>query len=319
VFTKYAATVAEMLNHLDVRSDQHLNAYCAIGSSAGCAARSQRIVEAATSKECVMKFSRNLIFALLAGSTATAVSLTSANAAPFGQVGQTATDGKSGVILVAEPVKKSVTKPAPRPTVAARRPVPKRTVAAKPQPQKQVAKPKPQPQKQLVKKPTPKPTIAQKPITKPPIGQKPAVNPAIKPQLATAGGLNKPTGPVKQAVYQSNLKSTFVSKYKQPPVLGKGRQILPIIKHNSYMLAGAKGYKYGYRPFWFTFGGRPWYRYYYTVVVAGVSYWYWNNLTREEVSENRTTLVSYAGGDCGCEEPPPAPPACDCDDDDCGE
>ena len=130
---------------------------------------------------------------------------------------------------------------------------------------------------------------------------------------------NQVRGNFKPAVYQSKLNSTFQSKYKQTPVVGKIRLAPPNWKHNSYMLAGLKGYRTGYRPFWFRFGGRPWYRWYYTALLGGVTYWYWANLTQEEVVEQKVVLTSYASGDCGCEAPPPAPPECDCDDDDCGE
>lgn len=130
---------------------------------------------------------------------------------------------------------------------------------------------------------------------------------------------NQVRGNFKPAVYQSKLNTTFQSRHKQIPVVGKIRLAPPNWKHNPYMLAGLRGYKSSYRPFWFTYGGRPWYRWYYTALVGGVTYWYWSNLTREEVVEQKVVLTSYAGGDCGCEAPPPAPPECDCDDDDCGE
>ena len=127
----------------------------------------------------------------------------------------------------------------------------------------------------------------------------------------------RPPGSIKPAVYQSKLTSTFKSKHKQMPVLGKGRQIPPNWKHNPNMLAGLKGYKNNYKPYWFKSGGQTWFRYYYTYAVAGVAYWYWCNLTPSEVEEQRVVLTSYTSGDCNCETPPPSSPECDCDDDDC--
>jgi outer membrane biosynthesis protein TonB len=197
---------------------------------------------------------------------------------------------------------------------------PQKQLAQKQQPQKQQAQ-KQQPQKQLAQKQQPQKQQAQKqqPQKQQALKQQPQKQQAGKTQQASLAGKSSTASQNKPTSYQSNLKSTFNSKHKQSPALGKGRSILPNMKHNSYMLAGAKGYKSGYKPYWFSYGGSTWYRYYYTAVVGGVAYWYWNNLTTQEVYENRATLTSYTGGDCGCEEPPPAPPACDCDDDDCGE
>jgi outer membrane biosynthesis protein TonB len=217
-------------------------------------------------------------------------------------------------------------------------------------PQQQAQKPKPQVQKPQQQAQKSKPQVqklqqqAQKPLTTPktnpaqlaqksglakPVAPKTAaqIKPAtqnVPAKLAALPGQSKLGGPAaataKPQSYQSKLAAPFKSKVPQMGKTGGAGRILPPgLKHNAYMLAGAKGLTNGYRPFWFSNGGSNWYRYYYTAFVGGVAYWYWTNLTAAEVYENRVVLTSYASNDCECDNPPPAPPACDCDDDDCGE
>jgi outer membrane biosynthesis protein TonB len=250
---------------------------------------------------------------------------------------------------VSRPVQRSqqqVSRPAPKPQIrqAAPKPQPQIRQAA-PKPQRQVSKVASKPQQQVSKvapklqpqisKAAPKPQQqVSKVVPKAPVqANKLALTPQTKtlasqqpvkslqkftPPMALKGPGAGTAAANKPLSYQSNLKSTFKSAHKQSPVIGAGRSILPNVKHNAHMLAGSKGFKSGYRPYWFSSGGSSWYRHYYTVAVAGVAYWYWTNLTVEEVYVNRVVLASTLGGDCGCEAPPPAPPACDCDDDDCG-
>ena len=80
-------------------------------------------------------------------------------------------------------------------------------------------------------------------------------------------------------VLESKLTAPFKSKYVQT-----GIKTAPIsqpkpsfVKHNPNMLAGVKGLKTSYQPFWFNHGGARWYRSYYTVAVGGIWYWYWCN------------------------------------------
>jgi hypothetical protein len=293
-----------------------------------------------------MSLPRNIMNAMLAAGCAVAASVATVNAAPGGLKTAVETQSTNDDVVLAAVRNNRHAAPS-RPAPRASRPASQRQ-ASRPEPQRHMSRPAPQRQqqarhtepkaKQQAQKPeqvkqqakvTPKPAQQQAKVTPKPATQQGKVAPKPAPtQLASNAGkaalaagsmglLGANAGGTKPTSYQSKLTSTFKSKHVQTPVSGKGRQILPNMKHNAYMLAGAKGYKNSYRPYWFSNGGVRWYRYYYTAFVGGVAYWYWNNLTTEEVYENRVLLTSYTGGDCSCEAPPVAPPVCDCDDDDC--
>jgi hypothetical protein len=110
-------------------------------------------------------------------------------------------------------------------------------------------------------------------------------------------------------VFQSKLTAPFKSKYVQPglklqPV---GSVTPPKLVHNPNYLAGLKGLKSGYKPYWFKHGGFRWYRHYYPLLVGGAWYWYWYNYTPEDAPVSVSTYVEADAF------------ACDPDDDDCGE
>jgi hypothetical protein len=77
--------------------------------------------------------------------------------------------------------------------------------------------------------------------------------------------------------------------------------------HNPNYLAGLKGLKSGYKPYWFKHGGFRWYRHYYPLLVGGAWYWYWYNYTPEDAP---VAVSTYVEADAF---------TCDPDDDDCGE
>ena len=140
--------------------------------------------------------------------------------------------------------------------------------------------------------------------------------------IAVAGGaaaaaasrvLAAPRAPGGSAAFKSNLTAPFQSKfYKQQPLTKVAIAKPAFVVHNNYYLAGARGYRLGYRPFWYRYGGFRWYRYYYTVpLAAGGYYWYWHNCTEDEAVTNfqvsPAAIVETDVIDC------------DPDDDDCGE
>ncbi len=116
----------------------------------------------------------------------------------------------------------------------------------------------------------------------------------------------KASTPIKQP-YVTKLNAPFKSKIVQVPL-----KIKPIgfvkpakIVHNPYLLAGAHGKKFGYKPFWYSNGGTRWYRTYYPYLAAGgIWYWYWYNYSAVDAP------VVYVDNSNLLE--------CDPDDDDCG-
>ncbi len=218
---------------------------------------------------------------------------------------------------------KTVVRPAPR--TVQRQAVPRRAVAVQSRTvTRTVTRPtnlnKPTTVTRTVIKPTLKPTTTTvtRTTNKPGLttGQKIAIGAAVGAGgVALAAGAGR-AGTVtlnsnKQPIYTSKLNSQFKSaKYVQT-----GLKITPAVSkpafivHNKYYYAGNRGYRLGYRPFWYTWGGYRWYRYYYAVPAAGgLYYWYWYNANEDYARTNFN--ASYVSD--GVIE-------CDPDDDDCGE
>ena len=122
--------------------------------------------------------------------------------------------------------------------------------------------------------------------------------------IAKANAAPAPQKPVLESKLTAPFKSKFVQTgIKTAPV----SQPKPsFIKHNPNMLAGVKGLKTGYLPFWFNHGGARWYRSYYTVAVGGIWYWYWCNTPAIYAP---VPVVVIVDADVI---------SCDPDDDDCG-
>ena len=95
---------------------------------------------------------------------------------------------------------------------------------------------------------------------------------------------SRPTNTSVKSRLTGPFKSKFVAQRgftSRPGVVRPGRVV-----HNAFYLAGAHGYRSNFRPFWYTFGGALWYRYYYSEVAAdGQYYWYWHNCNEEQARE----------------------------------
>ena len=116
----------------------------------------------------------------------------------------------------------------------------------------------------------------------------------------------KASTPIKQP-YVTKLNAPFKSKVVQAPLKIKPVGFIKPVKivHNPYLLAGARGQKFGYKPFWYQHNGVRWYRTYYPYLAAGgIWYWYWYNYSAVDapvVYVDNSDLID-----------------CDPDDDDCG-
>jgi hypothetical protein len=126
---------------------------------------------------------------------------------------------------------------------------------------------------------------------------------------ASAAVASKLGSPPQKQVFQSKLTAPFKSKYVQP-----GLKLQPIgmvkptkLKHNPYYVAGLKGLKTGYKPYWFKHNGYRWYRSYYPLLAGGAWYWYWYNYAEDEAPVPISTYIEAESFEC------------DPDDDDCGE
>jgi hypothetical protein len=216
---------------------------------------------------------------------------------------------------VVQPQRVQVQRPTtPKQIVVKRTPVVKDTkVVVKP---KLVPKPivvrKPEPPKTLVRTlPTTKPVL--KPVTTVTTKPNGQTGKAIAAGAVAAGAAaivaSKLGSPPQKQVFQSKLTAPFKSKYVQP-----GLKLQPIgtlkpvkLVHNPNYVAGLKGLKSGYKPYWFRHGGFRWYRYYYPLLAGGAWYWYWYNYSADEAPVPITSYVEAETFDC------------DPDDDDCGE
>ena len=120
-------------------------------------------------------------------------------------------------------------------------------------------------------------------------GARPGVPGKNSPGSKVAGAKKTlPSTRPTNVAFRSKLNAPFKSKFvaqkgfrTQPGVLRPSRVV-----HNAFYLAGAHGYRVNFRPFWYTFGGALWYRYYYSEVAAdGQYYWYWHNCNEEQARE----------------------------------